>query len=127
MKPGTLTGFAEHTSRRSGDALGLTFDADHVLPFSLWRNNDLWNLLPAAPRVNREKADRLPTSNLLKRRKDTIVSYWEAMHQANAIRFENEAGRFAGTRQLDLAKMFLVMLESVEVTAFQRGCLRWEP
>ncbi len=111
----------------TGGALGLTFDVDHVLPFSLWRNNDLWNLLPAARRVNREKADRLPTSNLLKRRKDTILSYWEAMLQANPVRFENEAGRFAGTRQLDLATTFHVMLESVEVTALQRGCLRWEP
>jgi len=111
----------------TGGALGLTFDVDHVLPFSLWRNNDLWNLLPAAPRVNREKADCLPTTNLLKRRKDTIVSYWEAMHQANPIRFENEARRIAGTRHLDLAKTFHVMLESVEVTALQRGCLRWEP
>lgn len=111
----------------SGAALGQAFDVDHVLPFSLWRNNDLWNLLPAARRVNREKADRLPTCNLLKRRRDTIVSYWADMHQAKPIRFNNEALRFAGTRQLDLAKTFQVMLESVEVTALQRGCLRWEP
>jgi len=33
----------------SGNSLGRRFDVDHVLPFSLWRNNDLWNLLPASP------------------------------------------------------------------------------
>jgi hypothetical protein len=30
-------------------------------------------------------------------------------------------------RELDLSATFNVMLESVEVTALQRGCLRWEP
>jgi hypothetical protein len=111
----------------SGDPMSRTFDVDHVLPFSLWRNNDLWNLLPAAPRVNREKGDSLPTNALLKRRKDRIVSYWEVLHQANPRRFEHEVARFAGITQLDFSKAFNVMLESVEVTALQRGCLRWEP
>jgi len=111
----------------SGSPLGRSFDVDHVLPFSLWRNNDLWNLLPAAPRVNRDKGDSLPTNALLKRRKDMIVSYWDALHHANPRRFEHEATRFAGIRELDLSKTFNVMLESVEVTALQRGCLRWEP
>ena len=105
----------------SGHAIHRTFDVDHVLPFSLWRNNDLWNLLPAAPRINREKGDALPTNALLKRRRDTIVTYWDALHQANPKRFEHEVTRFAGIRQLDLSKTFDVMLESVEVTALQRG------
>jgi hypothetical protein len=26
------------------------FEVDHLIPFSLWYNNDLWNLLPAARR-----------------------------------------------------------------------------
>ncbi len=52
----------------SGGLLGSRFDVDHVLPYSLWRNNDLWNLLPANPQVNRDKGDRLPTNALLKRR-----------------------------------------------------------
>lgn len=52
----------------TGRSLGRVFDVDHVLPFSLWRNNDLWNLLPADQRVNCDKGDRLPTNDLLKRR-----------------------------------------------------------
>ncbi|MDB4517018.1 methyltransferase domain-containing protein, partial [Crocinitomicaceae bacterium] len=44
----------------SGRDLRRGFVVDHVLPFSLWRNNDLWNLLPAHPRVNGQKSDRLP-------------------------------------------------------------------
>ena len=37
------------------------FDVDHVIPFSLWHNNDLWNLVPASPAANRgwtEAVDR---------------------------------------------------------------------
>lgn len=34
------------------------FDVDHAIPFSLWKNNDLWNLFPADPRVNNGKRDR---------------------------------------------------------------------
>ena len=39
------------------------------------------------------------------------MSYWEAMSQANPIRFENEAGRVAGTRRLDLTKTFQSLVE----------------
>lgn len=111
----------------SGVTLSGKFDVDHVLPFSLWRNNDLWNLLPAAPSINREKGDRLPTNSLLKKRKDIILTYWEALHRAIPTRFANETVRFTASPILNLTKAFGVMLESVEVTALQRGCLRWEP
>lgn len=76
------------------------------------------------PKLSSGKGDSLPTNALLKRRKDRIVSYWDALHQANPKRFEHEVTRFAGIRQLDFSKTFNVMLESVEVTALQRGCLR---
>ena len=111
----------------SGKPLGPAFEVDHVLPFSLWRNNDLWNLLPADSHVNRDKGDSLPTHALLKRRREAIMLYWDVLHQANPVRFEHEVRRLAGTRNLDLSNSFNVMLESVEVTALQRGCLRWEP
>ncbi len=111
----------------SGASIDRKFDVDHVLPFSLWRNNDLWNLLPAATNINRDKGDRLPTNSLLKRRRDTILTYWEALHRAIPRRFEFETCRFTASRGLDLRKTFDVMLESVEVTALQRGCLRWQP
>ncbi|MGA2262078.1 MAG: hypothetical protein ABSH28_11645 [Acidobacteriota bacterium] len=77
--------------------------------------------------MNRDKGDSLPTNALLKRREDIIVSHWDALHQSNPRRFEHEVTQFAGITQLDLSKTFNVMLESVEVTALQRGCLRWEP
>ena len=111
----------------SGGPLGSRFDVDHVLPYSLWRNNDLWNLLPANPQVNRDKGDRLPTNALLKRRRDVILRYWDVLHEANAKRFEHEVKRLSGATELHLPRTFDVVLEAVEVTALQRGCLRWEP
>jgi hypothetical protein len=111
----------------SGKPLGRVFDVDHVLPFSLWHNNDLWNLLPADSHVNRDKGDSLPTHALLKRRREAIMVYWDVLHRTNPVRFEHEVSRLAGTRNLDLSNSFNVVLESVEVTALQRGCQRWEP
>jgi SAM-dependent methyltransferase len=111
----------------SGKLLSRTFDVDHVLPFSLWRNNDLWNLLPADPRINRHKGNSLPTHSLMKRRKDTIIGYWEVLLRTNPVRFKYEIDRLAGKDSLCLSNSFNVVLESVEITALQRGCLRWEP
>ncbi len=111
----------------SGRPLGRMFDVDHVMPFSLWHNNDLWNLLPADPHVNRNKGDSLPTHSLLKRRREAIMFYWDVLRRANPVRFENEVNRLAGTKTVDLSQSFNVVVESVEVTALQRGCLRWQP
>ncbi|MDR9410867.1 MAG: hypothetical protein RI573_18625, partial [Balneolaceae bacterium] len=36
----------------SGSRITNDLNIDHVLPFSVWRNNDLWNLLPAKATVN---------------------------------------------------------------------------
>ena len=38
---------------------GGRFDVDHIIPFALWHNNDLWNLLPSDSKVNNKKRDKL--------------------------------------------------------------------
>lgn len=111
----------------TGERLYGRYEVDHVLPFSLWRNNDLWNLLPAAAAINRAKADRLPTNSLLRKRKGVILEYWDLLHRANPPRFERETGRFTAARTFDLSRIFSGMMEAVEVTALQRGIDRWEP
>jgi SAM-dependent methyltransferase len=52
------------------------FDIDHAFPFSRWPNNDLWNLLPSKPNINRQKSDKLLTVLRLKESKDTILNFW---------------------------------------------------
>ena len=112
-------------------SLEAEFDVDHVIPFALWKNNDLWNLLPAHPATNNEKRDRLPARKLLGRRKECIIDYWTLMRAQNLHRFDFEAGKLAGAG-VSLGRnwenrLFSVVTEAIEVTAIQRGVDRWEP
>lgn len=67
-----------------------SYDIDHVIPFSVWKNNDLWNLLPAAKAVNNRKRDRIPTPELLESRSDAIFHYWHLLHDRAHERFNRE-------------------------------------
>ena len=55
------------------------FAVDHVIPYSLWGNNDLWNLLPVHPVVNGQKSDRLPAADLVRQRRPQIVGGWQVL------------------------------------------------
>lgn len=105
------------------------FDVDHVIPFALWKNNDLWNLLPVLPAVNNEKRDRLPTQQILKASKGRILNYWSEVRISHPLRFDREAVVLCGT--LDPGnwenRLFSGISEAVEITAVQRGLERWEP
>lgn len=63
------------------------FDIDHVLPFSVWKNNDLWNLLPAKPAINGQKRDLIPHPDLIRSRGMNIRNYWRLMNVYNPNRF----------------------------------------
>ncbi|MCY4270677.1 MAG: hypothetical protein OXE80_10965, partial [Gammaproteobacteria bacterium] len=45
-------------------------------PWARWRNNDLWNLLPATGRVNLSKSDRLPSAETLSTARDRMIDWW---------------------------------------------------
>ena len=66
------------------------FDIDHIIPFSIWKNNDLWNLLPSQPKVNNQKRDKIPTSELIELKKDIIFSYWDYFDERYSDRFRSE-------------------------------------
>jgi len=63
---------------------------DHVIPFSVWKNNDLWNLLPSTPPVNRAKRDKIPTPEIIERQKDLIINYWGIILESQSKRFQKE-------------------------------------
>ncbi|MDA8092855.1 MAG: methyltransferase domain-containing protein [Betaproteobacteria bacterium] len=115
----------------TGQPLGRQFDIDHVIPFSLWGNNDLWNLVPATKKANREKSDKLPAADLLEERRAEIISAWTAAREVVPSGFDRQAlqllglGGSAGTVQLP--KLFARLREAVELTAQQRGVERWMP
>ena len=56
------------------------YEVDHCLPWTHWNNNDLWNLLPATSRANREKRDRLPAPALLADAHDRILDWWDSTY-----------------------------------------------
>ncbi len=104
-----------------------TYHADHVIPFSLWRNNDIWNLLPVSASANLKKSDKLPTRRLLNRRRPRILYYWNEARTRYPKRFDREARTQTGESQPRLDTLFERLLESVEITSLQRACQRWEP
>jgi len=67
-----------------------TYDIDHLIPFSIWKNNDLWNLLPSDSKINHQKRDKIPSPDIIDRQKDLILNYWDIIYQNQAIRFQKE-------------------------------------
>ncbi|MBS1658075.1 MAG: hypothetical protein JST18_08270 [Bacteroidetes bacterium] len=67
-----------------------SFDVDHLIPFSIWKNNDLWNLLPAQATINNQKRNKIPAVALIEKQKGLIVHYWELMNQHQQDRFGKE-------------------------------------
>jgi hypothetical protein len=114
----------------TGKSINKKFAVDHVIPYSLWHNNSLWNLLPAAENVNGAKSDKLPTRRLVVERKDSIIGIWELFHQTSTERFKFESEQLLGRRKEQTnwqGELFAALSEAIEFTANQRGIERWEP
>lgn len=110
---------------------GERFDVDHVIPFTLWRNNDLWNLLPTHPSINNAKRDFLPSQPLLHRRREKVIEYWEELRGVYPDRFDREASGLCGSSRWQKRNwkdmLFGRLVEAVEITAVQRCVPRWDP
>jgi SAM-dependent methyltransferase len=53
---------------------------DHCFPWARWRNNDLWNLLPATQKANGSKSDKLPSAPLMDNSRTAITGWWETAY-----------------------------------------------
>ncbi|KPF60020.1 methyltransferase type 11 [beta proteobacterium AAP51] len=104
---------------------------DHVIPFALWGNNDLWNLLPTHTAINGQKSDKLPAAALLVKRREPIVESWTLLRDAMPEAFDRQAEHLLGAKpRADEAwrqDLFSRMRQAVEETALQRGVERWTP
>jgi SAM-dependent methyltransferase len=113
----------------SDKQLNNSFEVDHVIPFSLWFNNDLWNLLPADKKINLEKSNKIVTREILLKRRDPIIFYWEILKEALENRFEIELERCllreSFHKETWQVKAFQGLAEAVEIVALQRGAKRW--
>jgi len=73
-----------------------SFDVDHLLPFSLFFNNDYWNLLPTNPKINNTKRDKIPSPSLIENSQERILRYWSF--------YKKEFKEFKAQRDISLGK-----------------------
>ena len=66
------------------------YDIDHLIPFSVWKNNDLWNLLPSDSKINNQKRDKIPKPEIIERQKNLIIDYWGIIYKHQSKRFQKE-------------------------------------
>jgi hypothetical protein len=66
------------------------YDIDHLIPFSIWKNNDLWNLLPSDSKTNNQKRDKIPSPELIEKQRSLILDYWEILNESQTQRFNKE-------------------------------------
>jgi len=66
------------------------YEVDHMIPFSVWKNNDLWNLLPSQAWINNKKRDKIPSVDLIEKRKDLIIHYWNLLNEYQSNKFLRE-------------------------------------
>ena len=63
---------------------------DHLIPFSVLRNNDLWNLLPATNHINKDKRDKIPSPEFIEQRKPALKKYWNLLQKEYSQKFDRE-------------------------------------
>ena len=63
---------------------------DNLIPFSIWKNNDLWNLLPSDSKTNNQKRDKIPSPELVEKQRNMIIDYWEILNESQTQRFKKE-------------------------------------
>lgn len=104
------------------------FHVDHAIPYSFWKNNDLWNLLPSAAKINSEKSDSIPHPHLAARRKDCIVSYWEVYAKAYPERFKYQIRKSHRVSDKNWQnELHLSFVETLTRLSFQKVVDVWSP
>lgn len=105
-------------------------EVDHIIPLAIWSNNDLWNLLPAVPKINNNKRDKIPTPSLIEKQKSIILHYWEILDQSFETRFKKEI-KISLLGNADSANWRVLAIdqlkESCNFLIEKRGFDPWEP
>ena len=115
----------------SGESLK-DFAVDHLLPFSLLSNNDLWNLCPASPRLNIAKSDKVPSLRSLEASREKIIACWKIYSEKWPTRFWRETERALGAGydsanpDFSFSNAFRGLSELAERLAHTRGASRWD-
>lgn len=105
------------------------FEVDHIIPFAVAKNNDLWNLVPAIVKENRDKSDQIPTQRALEVARSGIRDYWEFYQTKSPNRFSRQLKDALGTDsgEANWPKLaFHHLLEMAERIATTRSLRRWD-
>lgn len=104
-------------------------EVDHVIPFSIWKNNDLWNLLPSNPQTNKTKLDKIPSPALIENQKDFILHYWDIVDSRLNSRFQKEIriSLLGDDKSKDWRELAINQLKSTcSFLIEKRGFEKWE-
>jgi len=74
----------------TGTRLNNNFHIDHAIPYSLWQNNNLWNLLPVKSHINLSKSDRIPAPSLIEDSAERIKEVWRLYAHSYGQQFSKE-------------------------------------
>ncbi|MFK4765102.1 HNH endonuclease domain-containing protein [Desulfobaculum sp. SPO524] len=105
-----------------------TFAMDHILPYSIFYNNDLWNLMPAKPSINTQKSDKIPSIDTLKAARTHFNSFWDFAASAKPRIFAGELRSTLGIKVGDgdwKEPLFGALARQADITAEHRGMERW--
>lgn len=94
----SLNGTDYYVCTWSNQPLNHGYEIDHIIPYSLYYNNDLWNLVPCRPKINRGKSDAIPYKQLEEQEtRNRIIRCWEIYYQD-----PNTGGNFINEIKLSL-------------------------
>jgi hypothetical protein len=117
------------TSVYSGKELGKQFAMDHFLPYAIFSNDDLWNLVPSAPAVNSKKSDKIIALDTLNTIRKRLLKYWDYIAET---RNEVFASELSSTLKIDTkstswhTQLFDAVARQADMTAQHRELSRWK-
>lgn len=85
----------------TGTHLNNNFHIDHAIPYSLWQNNNLWNLLPVKSHINLSKSDRIPAPSLIETSAERIKEVWRLYAHSYGKQFNREIYEGLGVQPKD--------------------------
>lgn len=97
------------------------FAVDHMIPWSVWRNNDLWNLLPSDSKLNIKKSDLLPHPVLVQKQYERIQECWSLYEQTYPELFQEQLQAALGERNLES------LLQAITRVGVLHGGQFWNP
>jgi hypothetical protein len=99
------------------------YDVDHVLPYSIWFNNDLWNLLPTSPKINSKKSDKIPAPELILKQKELIMEYWELYEEKakELFGYQVRTSLLSNYEYMDKDSLIEALCDKAEYLISQRG------